>query len=109
MVKIGCSGWKYDHPIEKGGWIGVFYSDYSTVEYEKTVEVIKTTIKIPEELQQQLTAALESALWDTGFITKETPEKDKEVYPVKYITLDDGKYRIVFAVEVKERKKMRPK
>jgi uncharacterized protein YecE (DUF72 family) len=24
---IGCSGWKYDDPIEKGGWIGVFYPD----------------------------------------------------------------------------------
>lgn len=27
---IGCSGWKYDDPIEKGGWIGVFYPDDKT-------------------------------------------------------------------------------
>lgn len=27
---IGCSGWKYDDPIEKGGWIGVFYPDEKT-------------------------------------------------------------------------------
>ena len=29
-VTIGCSGWKYDDPIEKGGWIGVFYPDAKT-------------------------------------------------------------------------------
>jgi uncharacterized protein YecE (DUF72 family) len=29
-VLIGCSGWKYDDPIEKGGWIGVFYPDSKT-------------------------------------------------------------------------------
>ncbi len=27
---IGCSGWKYDDPIEKGGWIDVFYPDAKT-------------------------------------------------------------------------------
>jgi len=27
LRQIGCSGWKYDDPIEKGGWIGVFYPD----------------------------------------------------------------------------------
>jgi uncharacterized protein YecE (DUF72 family) len=29
-VLIGTSGWKYDDPIEKGGWIGVFYPDIKT-------------------------------------------------------------------------------
>lgn len=29
-VLVGCSGWKYDDPIEKGGWIGVFYHDAKT-------------------------------------------------------------------------------
>jgi len=27
---VGCSGWKYDDSIEKGGWIGVFYPDEKT-------------------------------------------------------------------------------
>jgi len=27
---IGTSGWKYDDPIEKGGWIGAFYPDVKT-------------------------------------------------------------------------------
>jgi len=27
---IGTSGWKYDDPVEKGGWIGVFYPDDKT-------------------------------------------------------------------------------
>jgi uncharacterized protein YecE (DUF72 family) len=41
---IGCSGWKYDDPIEKGGWIGVFYPDEKTrflqfySQYFKTAE-----------------------------------------------------------------------
>jgi uncharacterized protein YecE (DUF72 family) len=30
QVLVGCSGWKYDDPIEKGGWIGVFYPDAKT-------------------------------------------------------------------------------
>jgi uncharacterized protein YecE (DUF72 family) len=30
QVLVGCSGWKYDDPIEKGGWIGVFYPDSKT-------------------------------------------------------------------------------
>ena len=29
-VLVGCSGWKYDDQIEKGGWIGVFYPDAKT-------------------------------------------------------------------------------
>jgi uncharacterized protein YecE (DUF72 family) len=41
---IGCSGWKYDDPIGKGGWIGVFYPDKKTrflkfySQYFKTAE-----------------------------------------------------------------------
>jgi uncharacterized protein YecE (DUF72 family) len=27
QVLIGCSGWNYGDPIEKGGWIGSFYPD----------------------------------------------------------------------------------
>jgi uncharacterized protein YecE (DUF72 family) len=30
QVLIGTSGWKYDDPVEKGGWIGVFYPDDKT-------------------------------------------------------------------------------
>lgn len=74
---------------------------FGLIEYEKKfVKVIKTTIKIPEVLQEQLIKALKSALWDIGFITKDSPNEDKVVNPVKYMTLDDGRYRIVFAVEV---------
>ena len=29
-IRIGCSGWKYDHTVEKGGWMGVFYPDQKT-------------------------------------------------------------------------------
>jgi uncharacterized protein YecE (DUF72 family) len=44
QVLIGCSGWKYDDPVEKGGWIGVFYADDKTrflkfySQYFKTAE-----------------------------------------------------------------------
>jgi uncharacterized protein DUF72 len=27
---LGTSGWKYNEPVEKGGWIGVFYPDEKT-------------------------------------------------------------------------------
>lgn len=30
QVLIGTSGWKYDDPIEKSSWIGVFYPDEKT-------------------------------------------------------------------------------
>jgi uncharacterized protein YecE (DUF72 family) len=29
-LRIGTSGWKYEDPIEKGGWVGVFYPDNKT-------------------------------------------------------------------------------
>lgn len=78
-------------------------TDYPKVDYSKeTVEMVKPTIKIPQELMEQLTSALEHALYDVGMLTKET--KDKEVYPIKYITLDEGKWRMAFSVIVKERK-----
>jgi uncharacterized protein YecE (DUF72 family) len=44
QIQIGTSGWKYDDPIEKGGWIGVFYPDSKTrflkfySQYFKTAE-----------------------------------------------------------------------
>jgi uncharacterized protein YecE (DUF72 family) len=43
-VQIGTSGWKYNDPIEKGGWLGVFYPDDKTKflkfysQYFKTAE-----------------------------------------------------------------------
>jgi uncharacterized protein YecE (DUF72 family) len=30
QVLIGCSGWNYGDPIEKGGWVGSFYPDEHT-------------------------------------------------------------------------------
>ena len=30
QIRIGCSGWKYNDNVEKGGWIGVFYPDDKT-------------------------------------------------------------------------------
>jgi uncharacterized protein YecE (DUF72 family) len=29
-VSIGCSGWNYGDPVEKGGWVGSFYPDPQT-------------------------------------------------------------------------------
>jgi uncharacterized protein YecE (DUF72 family) len=29
-VQIGTSDWKYNNPIEKGGWLGIFYPDDKT-------------------------------------------------------------------------------
>jgi len=30
QLRIGCSGWNYGDPVEKGGWLGVFYADAET-------------------------------------------------------------------------------
>jgi uncharacterized protein YecE (DUF72 family) len=30
QVLIGCSGWNYGDPVEKGGWVGSFYPDSQT-------------------------------------------------------------------------------
>ena len=30
QVSIGCSGWNYGDPVEKGGWVGSFYPDAQT-------------------------------------------------------------------------------
>src|SRR5215216_6355017 len=30
QVSIGCSGWNYGDPVEKGGWVGSFYLDAQT-------------------------------------------------------------------------------
>jgi uncharacterized protein YecE (DUF72 family) len=30
QVFIGCSGWNYGDPVEKGGWVGSFYPDAQT-------------------------------------------------------------------------------
>jgi uncharacterized protein YecE (DUF72 family) len=29
-ILIGCSGWNYGDPAEKGGWVGSFYPDTKT-------------------------------------------------------------------------------
>lgn len=41
---IGCSGWNYGDPIEKGGWIGTFYPDNETkrLKYSQTCGLCKT-------------------------------------------------------------------
>ena len=30
QISIGCSGWNYGDPVEKGGWVGSFYPDAQT-------------------------------------------------------------------------------
>jgi uncharacterized protein YecE (DUF72 family) len=30
QVPLGCSGWNYEDPIEKGGWLGVLYPENET-------------------------------------------------------------------------------
>ncbi len=30
QILIGCSGWNYGDPVEKGGWVGSFYPDVQT-------------------------------------------------------------------------------
>src|ERR671938_48488 len=30
LLLIGCSGWNYGDPVEKGGWVGSFYPDAQT-------------------------------------------------------------------------------
>jgi uncharacterized protein YecE (DUF72 family) len=30
QILIGCSGWNYEDPVEKGGWVGSFYPDVQT-------------------------------------------------------------------------------
>jgi uncharacterized protein YecE (DUF72 family) len=30
LLLIGCSGWNYGDPVEKGGWVGSFYPDSQT-------------------------------------------------------------------------------
>ena len=30
QISIGCSGWNYGDPVEKGGWVGSFYPDAHT-------------------------------------------------------------------------------
>lgn len=78
--------------------------DYHKAKYIKNViEVVNPTLELSSELIEQFTAALERALWDTGKINKNTIEKNKEVYPVKFITLSEGFHQITFAVKEKDR------
>ena len=45
---LGCSGWSYADPAEKGGWTGAFYPDFKTgrlafyAEFFDTVEMDST-------------------------------------------------------------------
>ena len=47
-ILIGCSGWSYVDPAEKGGWTGAFYPDSKTrrlayySKFFKTVEMDST-------------------------------------------------------------------
>jgi uncharacterized protein YecE (DUF72 family) len=57
-ILIGCSGWSYVDPAEKGGWTGAFYPDSKTrrlAYYSKFFKTVEMDSTFYEKFYSQMT------------------------------------------------------